>query len=94
MTTFGAIQCVGDLPYVDMALARYHLEGPHHLVVFVFQNVAVPHVAAHVAVEPDDEARDHLHINKLAAAKTGQRAIGLTNAADHIAGMTVAGAQL
>jgi hypothetical protein len=31
----------------------------HHFVVFIFQNVTVPDVAARVALEPYDDPRDH-----------------------------------
>jgi len=32
--------------------------GPHHLIVFVLEHVAVPDIASGVALKPDDDARD------------------------------------
>lgn len=32
-----------------------YLVGPHHLVIFMFENVAVPDVAAGIALELDDD---------------------------------------
>ena len=36
-----------------------HLNRSHHFVVFVFEDMAVPDVAAGVSVEGDDDACDH-----------------------------------
>src|SRR5579862_8659368 len=41
-------------------LRRNNFVRPHHLVVLMFQDVAVPYVASGMAVEGDDDARDHL----------------------------------
>jgi hypothetical protein len=38
---------------------RHYLERPHHLVVFVFEDVAVPDVAAGLSVEGNSDAGDH-----------------------------------
>src|SRR5580658_2150332 len=39
-----------------------HFIGTHHLIVFVFQNVAVPDVASGVSFERSDDARNHSRI--------------------------------
>src|ERR1700722_15368659 len=43
----------------EVRLSRHDLVGPHHFVVFVFQGMAVPHIAAAVAFEAHDNTRGH-----------------------------------
>jgi hypothetical protein len=44
------------------SLCRHHFIGPHHLVVFVLEDVAMPDVAAGKALEGHQNARDHAGI--------------------------------
>ena len=37
----------------------------HHFIVFVFQYVAMPHIASGIALEVHDDARHHARIKKL-----------------------------
>ena len=69
---------------------RQYLVGAHHFVVFVFEDVAVPDVAAGVSVEGDDNAGDHGGVGadgvfpshlfrrgRLGGSEEVQRALGL-----------------
>ena len=40
-------------------LLRHHVVWAHHFIVFVFQDVTMPHVAAGIAFEPRDDACNH-----------------------------------
>ena len=43
-------------------MLREHIVGAHHFVVFVFEDVAVPDIAAGESLKPHDDARHHSRI--------------------------------
>jgi hypothetical protein len=61
--------------------------GPHHFVVLVLQNMAVPNVTTRIACKWDDDSRDHSWISSdrvLPAGLSRLRRYGTTSVADNL----------
>jgi hypothetical protein len=59
------------IPNTLVLLHSKHVVGPHHFIVFMFQNVAVPNVPASVALEPRNDPRHHTRMRLHGVFPTG-----------------------
>jgi hypothetical protein len=62
--------------FFQLKLRGQHFIGPHHLVVFVLEDVAVPNIAARIAFEAGDNPRHHLRVGAHGVFPSGFTRIG------------------